>query len=358
MKTKLNVAIIGQGRSGRNIHGEYFKSERNEHFTVKYVVELDPERRERAEKEYPGCRALADYRELYDIDDVDLVVNATYSDTHYSISRDLLLHGKNVLCEKPFGRTQYECEDLMRIAESKGVVLAAFQNTQPAPFYLHALELIKNGTLGDVKQINIRYNAFARRWDWQTLQKKLAGSAYNTGPHPVAMGLGFLDFDKHSKLVYSRLDTAVTSGDGDDYVKMLITAPGKPLVDIEMISIDAFTDYNLMVMGTKGTLRSTPKNYKLKYIVDGENEQRPVIEESLKDENGLPAYCKDNLKWHSEEGSYDGTAFEVGTHAIYEGVYGAITEGKPLTVPNEHAAMTISMIEAAHANNPLPVKFI
>ena len=35
---KLNVAILGQGRSGRNIHGAYFLSDANEHYTVKYVV--------------------------------------------------------------------------------------------------------------------------------------------------------------------------------------------------------------------------------------------------------------------------------------------------------------------------------
>ena len=31
---KLNVAIIGQGRSGRDIHGAFFKSEYNEKYNV------------------------------------------------------------------------------------------------------------------------------------------------------------------------------------------------------------------------------------------------------------------------------------------------------------------------------------
>ena len=33
------IAIIGQGRSGRDIHGAFFKSESNEFFEVAYVVE-------------------------------------------------------------------------------------------------------------------------------------------------------------------------------------------------------------------------------------------------------------------------------------------------------------------------------
>ena len=43
---KLNLAIIGQGRSGRDIHGRHFKSENNTQFNVVAVVE-----REEAEEE-------------------------------------------------------------------------------------------------------------------------------------------------------------------------------------------------------------------------------------------------------------------------------------------------------------------
>ena len=35
----------------------------------------------------------------------------------------------------------------------------------------------------------------------------------------------------------------------------------------------------------------------------------------------------------------------------------AITEGKPMTVTPEMAAQIVGIIEAAHAQNPLPVKF-
>ncbi len=38
---KLNIAIIGQGRSGRDIHGKYYRSEKNVYYNVKYVVEAD-----------------------------------------------------------------------------------------------------------------------------------------------------------------------------------------------------------------------------------------------------------------------------------------------------------------------------
>lgn len=357
MNKKLNLAIIGQGRSGRDIHGNYYNSDNNKYYNVKYVVDADANRRAMAEKRYPGCKTFADYRALYDCD-VDVVVNASYSDCHYSITKDLLEHGKNVMVEKPFARNQFECETLIKTAEEKGVLLVVFQNTQTAPYYLDALRLIKEGRFGDVKQISIRFNGFARRWDWQTLQKKVAGNAYNTGPHPIAMALGFLDFDKNTKVAYSKLATAITSGDAEDYVKILLEAPNKPLVDVEISSVDAFSDYTLKIQGTKGTFKCTLQKYWMKYIVDGENPERPVIEEFLRDEEGNPRYCSEKLNVHEESGEYVGTPFDVGTATIYENLYYALTEGAELVVKPWQSAMVINVIETAHAQNPLPVKFI
>lgn len=354
---KLNVAIIGQGRSGKNIHGKYFRSDANTYYNVKYVVDQDAFRREVAEQIYPGCTTFADYTQLFALDDIDLVVNSTYSDLHYPITKDLILHGKNVLVEKPFGRSRYECDELIKLAKDNGVVLAVFQQTFLAPFYMFAYDLSKSGKLGDIKQVSIRYNGLARRWDWQTLQKKCAGSTYNTGPHPIGMALGFLDFDKNARVAYSKLDTALTSGDADDYAKIILTAPDKPVIDIEISSIDAYSGYNLKIQGTKGTFKATPSAYEMTYIADGENPERPVIEQFLKDEDGNPVYCSEKLEKHVEAEKFNGTAFDIGTASLYSQLYFKITEGTPMTVTPEMAADIISLIETVHAQNPLPLKY-
>ena len=354
---KLNVAIIGQGRSGKDIHGKHFRSEANQHFNVKYVVDADAHRRQVAEEIFPGCQTFATYEELYALNDVDLVVNATYSEMHYPITKDLLLHGLNVLVEKPMGRTRFECDELIKIAKDKDLTLAVFHQSLLAPFYCFALDAVASGKLGDVKQVSIRYNGLSRRWDWQTLQKKCAGSTYNTGPHPIGMGLGFLGFDKDTKVLYSKLDAILTSGDADDYAKILMSAPGKPLIDIEISSIDAYSGPTLKIQGSRGTFKATPKTYEMTYIVDGENPERPVCETFLQDEKGNPLYCSEKLVTHVESGSFGGTAFDVGSADFYSDLYYKITEGKALRVTPEMAAQVISVIETVHAENPLTLKY-
>ena len=354
---KLNLAIIGQGRSGKNIHGAYYLSPANLYYDVKYVVDEDADRRAISEERYPGCTVFADYQELFACQDIDLVVNATFSEQHYCITRDLLQHGFNVLVEKPFARNTYECAELMNLAKQKGLMLAVFQQTFLAPFYRQALALAKSGKLGRILQVDVHYNGFSRRWDWQTLQKKCAGSLYNTGPHPVGIALGFLDFDPETRLVFSKLDKALTSGDADDYCKLLLTAPGKPVVDVEICSTDAYSPYNLKIRGTLGTFQCTTTSYKMTYIVPGENPEQPLQEHFLQDENRNPIYCSEKLIKHEEDGTFTGDAFNTGTSTMYEQIYFAITEGKALDVTPEMAKRVIGIIETAHAQNPMPVLY-
>ena len=353
---KLNLAVIGQGRSGRDIHGAYYLHEANTYYNVKYVVDRDEVRRNLAKEAFPGATILSDYTELYAYDDIDIVVNSTYSEMHYPVARDLLAHGFNVLVEKPFARSKYECDSLINLAKEKGVTLAVFQQTFLAPYYLFTKDLMTNGKIGEVKQASIRFNGFARRWDWQTILRKCAGGLYNTGPHPVGIALGLLGFGENVRLEYSKLDTALTSGDGDDYAKLILT-DGKLVCDVEISSIDAYSDYNIKLQGTKGTFKTTTTDYKMTYIVDGENPEQPLIEESLKGEGGKPIYCRENLIKHTEEGSFKGTAFDSAVATFYRQLYYKLTDGTPMDVTAEMAAEVIGVIEQTHAENRLPIKY-
>jgi len=354
---KLKLAIIGQGRSGRDIHGKFYKSQQNDIVDVVAVVEADGRRRERALEEYPGCKVYADYRELFDVEGIDVVVNDTYSQMHYGITKDLLEHGFNVLVEKPFARNYYECSDLIRIAKEKNLVLAVFQQTFLAPFYLETKKILETGKIGDLKQISIRYNGLARRWDWQTLQSKLAGSVYNTGPHPLGMALDLLDFDPNTRVAYSKLDRALTSGDAEDYAKIILAAPNRPVVDVEINSTDAYCNYTLKIQGSKGTYVCTTGSYKMKYVVDGENPDRPVVQESLMDEEGYPIYCGEKLITHEEEGTFAGSAFDKAVENFYRMLHDTLTTGAALKVTPEQAAHIINVIEIVHGQNPMPVRF-
>ena len=150
----------------------------------------------------------------------------------------------------------------------------------------------------------------------------------------------------------------MTSGDGDDCAKLLISAPGRPLIDLEIHANDPYAGYNLKIMGSRGVFQSNAgSSYKMKYWVDEENEERPVIATFLSDDKGMPVYCKDNLNVHEEEGTYNGSAFNVGTAKLYENVYHALRGEGELFVKPEMARDIIGIAEDMYKITPLPKKF-
>ena len=354
---KMKIAIIGQGRSGMDIHGKYFLSDLNKNAKVQYVVEEIEERRNIARDKF-GCEVLSNYQQLFDKKDIDLVVNASYSEQHYAITKDLLEHKFNVLVEKPFSRTYFECQDLINTAKANGVVVAAFHQSLFAPSYLKVKEYINSGKLGEIFQISLKYSGYGRRWDWQTMQKHCGGSVYNSGPHPIGQALDLLGWDKNIRVEFCDLRTLITSGDAEDYGKIILSCPNRPNVDIEICSVDAYgNDFVFKIFGTKGTLSATNAHYKVKYVDLDKCQKREVIEDTLHDENWQPQYCVETLDFIEEEADITGTSFDMAVQDFYNMMYGAVMEGKELDITPDMASDVIRIIETTHALNPLKVKF-
>lgn len=74
---------------------------------------------------------------------------------HYKIAKEALLDGKNVLVEKPFTTDSKHAEELIKIAEEKGLVLAVGQVFRFDPAMLKIKEEIAKNTFGNVYSISL-----------------------------------------------------------------------------------------------------------------------------------------------------------------------------------------------------------
>lgn len=351
---KLNVAIIGQGRSGRDIHGAFFRSEMNEKYDVVAVVDALEERRERAAREY-GCPVYADYRELFGLENIDIVVNSTFSHMHAPVSIDLLNHGFNVVCEKPFAKHYEDACRVVNAAKKNGRMFNVFQQSRLAGYYAKIREIIESGKLGEIIQISISFSGFARRWDWQTSQEYAGGSVLNTGPHPLDQALDLLGFPEEVN-VFSRLGCVNTFGDAEDYAKIILTSSGKPLIDLEISSCNAYAPYTYVISAKNGSLRATQRHIELKYFDPAAAPVRKQIMEPLCNEDGLPAYCAEKLNWIEEEYDLPEDVMTVAVKDYYDMIYANLTEGTPMRIQPEQVLKQLKVIDLIHAQNPLPVK--
>ncbi|MBP7936899.1 MAG: Gfo/Idh/MocA family oxidoreductase [Phycisphaerae bacterium] len=101
-------------------------------------------------------RTFHDFREMLDTTkDIDAVVVATPDHSHAVISAAAIRAGKHVLCEKPLSRTVHESRALHELAHRYKVATSmGNQGTAAGPFR-RALELIRGGALGEIKEVHI-----------------------------------------------------------------------------------------------------------------------------------------------------------------------------------------------------------
>lgn len=355
---KLRVAIIGQGRSGRDIHGSYFLSEANTQYEVVAVVDALEDRRERAAMEF-GCPVFASYTELFPLrDSIDLVVNSTFSYLHAPITLELVNHGFNVVCEKPFAQHAYDVDQIMAAAERSGVMVTAFQQSRYAPYFLKIKEILASGVLGELTQISIRFNGFSRRWDWQTSLRMGGGEVMNTGPHPMDQALDLLGYDVEMPQVFSKLGSINVAGDAEDYAKIILTAPGKPLIDVELSKQDAYANWLYTIYAKNGSLRANHKVVEWQWFDPAEVPMPSLQLTPLRHpDTGYPMYCGETLPWHKESADLTGDAFTSAVHMYYTMIYDHLVDDQPLTITLEQVRRQIRVDELIHAQNPLTMLY-
>ena len=117
MKDRVKIAVIGVGYLGTQ-HTRILSYLENAELVG--VVDIDYDKAMQIGNRH-GVKYFKDYREVIDL--IDAAVVATPTSEHYSIAKDLIMHGKAVLVEKPITETVEQGEKLVQFAKDKNVIL-------------------------------------------------------------------------------------------------------------------------------------------------------------------------------------------------------------------------------------------
>ncbi|HBH88047.1 MAG TPA: UDP-N-acetyl-D-glucosamine dehydrogenase [Syntrophaceae bacterium] len=112
----VKVGVVGIGHLG-NYHLQKYHKIPN--CKIVGVADISVDRAQKAAGTY-GCSAVSDHRKL--IGSVDAVSIAVPTISHHSVAKDFLEAGIDVLLEKPIATTIEEADDLVAVAEEKGVI--------------------------------------------------------------------------------------------------------------------------------------------------------------------------------------------------------------------------------------------
>jgi len=113
----LKMGVIGVGYLGK-FHAE--KYARMENVDLVGVVDIDPFTAHKISDQL-NTQPYFNYEDI--IDKVDAVSIAAPTPDHFRISRDFLTHGVDVLIEKPMTVTLQEADELIKTAESRGLII-------------------------------------------------------------------------------------------------------------------------------------------------------------------------------------------------------------------------------------------
>ena len=102
-------------------------------------------------------KAYGDYRELLADAEISAVHICTPNSFHYVMTKEALLAGKHVICEKPLAITYKEAAELVELARDKGLVNAVHFNLRFYPLVQQAKSMVEAGELGNVLAVNGSY---------------------------------------------------------------------------------------------------------------------------------------------------------------------------------------------------------
>ena len=144
------VALIGCGGRGRGVAREAAALGQ-----MLAVCDVDETNLAQATKTWPDAKPYQDFRKLLERDDIHLIVNGTPDHWHTLVNLAALKVGKDIYSEKPLTLTIDEGKRLVKaVRESKRILQTGSQQRSDKNFRL-ACELVRNGRLGKLKQINV-----------------------------------------------------------------------------------------------------------------------------------------------------------------------------------------------------------
>ncbi len=226
-----------------------------------------------------------DPQELIDDPDVNAIYIATPPSSHATFAIMAMRSGKPCYVEKPLAASYEDCLRINRISEQTGVPCFVAYYRRYLPYFRKVTELVNDGTLGKITNVQIRFSVPPRELDYERggslpwrLQPDIAGGGYfyDLAPHQLDLlqqlfgviirAHGYTANRAH---LYEAEDTISAS---------FIFQSGIPgSASWCFVGHDSAREDRIMVVGDKGSLGFSVYNYDPITVVTSEGRQNYII---------------------------------------------------------------------------------
>ncbi len=215
--------------------------------------------------------SCADYHELLDRDDIQIINVCTPNYLHYEQAMAAMRAGKHVYCDKPMAMNAQEAAEMAALARETGLTCQVTFHNRFCPAMMRAKQMADDGFLGDVVSfraayLHSGYTSPSRPISWRMQYEKSGGGAMmDLGSHVIDLVRFIIgDFAK----VSARLETyikerPVSAGSSemapvtvDDLALLTLEAVNGAVGTIEASRLATGTvdDLRFEIHGTRGAL--------------------------------------------------------------------------------------------------------
>ena len=248
MEKPIVTALLAYGMSGKLFHAPFVHA--NQGFDFKGVLEHNSKK---VHADYPEVKSYDSLQEILDDPQIELVIVNTPSNTHVDYSRKALMAGKDILVEKPFAPTVKEAQEIFDLGRKLGRKVMVYQNRRFSSDFAVTRDTIKNGILGDIIEVHLRYDRYRAEIGPKVFKETLlpaAGIVYDLAAHLLDQTICI--FGK--PLAYRKI-TGVYRKNSlvDDYGHIHLSYPNQVNVFITTSLLVADPQPGIIIHGTKGS---------------------------------------------------------------------------------------------------------
>ncbi|MEL6832099.1 MAG: Gfo/Idh/MocA family oxidoreductase [Bacteroidota bacterium] len=292
MSRTFNWGIIGPGKIAHKFAQDLEQIPGAKLFAV---AGRNQERAQRFAEVYNTPHAFDEVAQLLALADLDVVYIATPHTNHLAATLACLEAGKAVLCEKPWAMNSKEAQQMAQVAKEKQVFLMEAIWTRFLPTTRKILELIAEGTIGEIESIQADFGFRVLEPDPQSRLFNPAlggGSLLDIGLYPVFLAQLLLgtptNVHAHARLASTGIDTECN---------IILDYSGKQVANLHS-TFAANTKTEAFIHGSKGSIHwhsrwhepthfsvllpeKGPENYFFDYDSNGYSYEAQRVQECL-----------------------------------------------------------------------------
>lgn len=145
------IALIGYGYWGPNILRNLYDTPNCQ---VVYCCDQDKEKLKLVKKRFPDITTTTDFDEVIKNQEIDGIVIATPTKTHYPLAKKAILSGKDVLIEKPMTLDSKQAWDLVRLAKKNERMIMVDHTFLFSESVIKIKKILEKGDIGEILYID------------------------------------------------------------------------------------------------------------------------------------------------------------------------------------------------------------